>query len=134
MARPTTESLDVERNARSLIGEAHNAIGKELPKTLVAIREQIIQRIVLLLVLISENANTSSVDSERNMFRVDENEAEGVVIAKSQREITALIRALVWLESDSGGLCSECGQKIEDLSVEKAIEARCSVQCTKNGE
>ena len=68
------------------------------------------------------------------MFRVDENEAEGVVIAKSQREITALIRALVWLESDSGGLCSECGQKIEDLSVEKAIEARCSVQCTKNGE
>lgn len=134
MAKPTTESFDVERKARSIIGEAHNAIGKELPKTLVAIREQIIQRIVLLLVLISENANTSSVDSERNMFRVDENEAEGVVIAKSQREITALIRALVWLESDSGGLCSECGQKIEDLSVEKAIEARCSVQCTKNGE
>ena len=134
MAKPTTESFDVERKARSIIGEAHNAIGKELPKTLVAIREQIIQRIVLLLVLISENANTSSVDSERNMFRVDENEAEGVVIAKSQREITALVRVLIWLESDSGGLCSECGQKIEDLSVEKAIEARCSVQCTKDGE
>lgn len=125
---------DASLNARSIVGEAFSVIGTELPKELAAVREQIIQRIVLLLVLISENAHTSNLDSDRNMFHIDENEAEGVVIAKSQREITSLVRALVWLESKSGGLCSVCGQEIKDLSVEKAIEARCSAQCTENGE
>jgi RNA polymerase-binding transcription factor DksA len=96
------------------------------------LKNQIEQRIILLLVLINENSRTSSSDASRNMFQVQSGEPEGLVIAKSQREITALTRGLVWLESEFAGYCKACGCVIEELSVETVIGSRCCSSCERN--
>jgi RNA polymerase-binding transcription factor DksA len=98
-----------------------------------ALKRQIVQRCVLLLVLINENARTSDLDAGKNMFLVDEQEPEGLVIAKSERELTALVRALVWLDSEHAGLCSSCAEPIKNLNVENAVGSRLCVRCVKHG-
>lgn len=98
-----------------------------------AIKTQIAQRIILLLVLINENARSSDLDARQNMFVVDESEPEGLVIDKSERELTLLVRALVWLDSSDAGLCSNCRAPIKNLSVENAIDARLCGRCVKHG-
>ena len=98
-----------------------------------ALKRQIVQRCVLLLVLINENARTSDLDAGKNMFVVDEQEPEGLVIAKSERELTALVRALVWLDSEDAGLCSSCSEPIKNLNVENAIDSRLCERCVKPG-
>lgn len=98
-----------------------------------ALKQQIVQRCVLLLVLINENARTSELDAGKNMFVVDEQEPEGLVIAKSERELTGLVRALVWLDSKDAGLCASCSEPIKNLNVENAIDSRLCERCVKPG-
>ena len=98
-----------------------------------ALKARIVQRAVLLLVLINENARSSDLDAQQNMFLFDEAEPQGLVIAKSERELTSLVRALVWLDSKQAGLCSNCLEPIKNLSVENAIDARLCERCVKHG-
>ncbi|KZY90205.1 hypothetical protein A3765_15445 [Oleiphilus sp. HI0130] len=123
--------MSVEKKTRTIL---NRAMSETLDTSrFELLKKQIVQRAVLLLVLINENARTSEADAKTNMFVVDESEAEGLVIAKSERELTSLVRALVWLESTSAGMCANCSEPIKNLSLEKAIDDRLCERCVKHG-
>jgi RNA polymerase-binding transcription factor DksA len=89
------------------------------------------QRITFLLVLIHENSKTSDMDTERNMFALDTSEVEGFVIHKSQKEITALTRTLIWLDSERAGLCDGCDEPMDVDSIDQILGARHCYRCSK---
>ncbi|KZZ80107.1 hypothetical protein A3767_31000 [Oleiphilus sp. HI0133] len=129
--RKGVKPMSVEKKTRTIL---NRAMSETLDTSrFELLKKQIVQRAVLLLVLINENARTSEADAKTNMFVVDESEAEGLVIAKSERELTSLVRALVWLESTSAGMCANCSEPIKNLRLEKAIDDRLCERCVKHG-
>ena len=95
------------------------------------LKSAVSQRITFLLVLIHENSKTSDMDTERNMFALDTSEVEGLVIRKSQREITALTRALIWLDSELAGLCDGCDEPMDVDNIDQILGERHCYRCSK---
>ena len=103
------------------------------------LRAVIQARIEFLLVMIDENAKSSSATvsgkAPDNMFdsagTPTGNPVADGAIEQAQQELTQLTRNLSWLETEDAGLCGHCGCDIPLERLKRVPATRACSECAK---